>query len=293
MSFPEIRTGKIHMSKTLLFSVLSLALISSQAHAENWGHWRGPTGNGVAASGSPPTEWSSTKNVKWKVEIPGKGSGSPVVWGDQVFVVTAVPADGGDQAQAQAQPEGGGQAGGRARGGPQSRQRRGSGGGAASAALPRLQFKVLCFQRNNGELVWEQTATEATPHQATHSTNGFASASPCTDGQHVYAHFGSRGLYCYTMDGELKWKRDDFGKMNTRSDFGEGSSPTIEGDMIIVPWDHEGPSFLYALNKSTGETIWKTERDEPSCWATPLVVEHAGKKQIVMNGQNLRPRLRP
>jgi outer membrane protein assembly factor BamB len=87
------------------------------------------------------------------------------------------------------------------------------------------------------------------------------------------------------MDGELKWKRDDFGKMNTRNDFGEGSSPTIEGDMIIVPWDHEGPSYLYALNKATGETIWKAKRDEPSCWATPLVIEHAGKKQIVMNGQ--------
>lgn len=277
---------RIHMTKAMLCSILSLALLSSHANADNWGHWRGPTGNSVAASGSPPTQWSSTKNVKWKVEIPGKGSGSPVVWGNQVFVVTAVPADGGGnrgqtRGQAGAQR---GQGGDRPQGRPQNGQRRGPGGGG-SAALTKLQFKLLCFNRENGELVWQQTATEATPHQATHSTNGFSSASPCTDGQHVYAHFGSRGLYCYTMDGELTWKRDDFGKMNTRSDFGEGSSPTIAGDMIIVPWDHEGPSYLYALNKLTGDTIWKTKRDEPSCWATPLVIEHAGRKQIVMNGQ--------
>ncbi len=229
-------------------------LMVSQVHAENWGHWRGPTGNGAALNATPPTEWSETKNVKWKVRIPGRGSGSPVIWENQVFVVTAVPANG------------------------ESESRGGS-------RLARLQFKLLCFDRNNGDLLWERTAIQATPHQGTHSTNGFASASPCTDGKHVYAHFGSRGLYCYTMDGELKWKRDDFAPMNTRNSFGEGSSPTLEGEKIIVPWDHEGQSYLYCLDKTTGKTLWRTERDEPTCWATPLVVEHNGEKQIVMNGQ--------
>ncbi len=152
--------------------------------------------------------------------------------------------------------------------------------------MPELEFVLFCFDRSDGSVRWKKVATVATPHQATHSTNGFASASPCTDGKHVYAHFGSRGLYCYTMDGTLKWKRTDFPPMTTRNSFGEGSSPTIAGNMIIVPWDHEGDSFLYALNKLTGETIWKTPRDEPTCWATPLVVEHAGEQQIVMNGQN-------
>jgi outer membrane protein assembly factor BamB len=87
------------------------------------------------------------------------------------------------------------------------------------------------------------------------------------------------------MDGKLVWKRDDFGKMQTRNRFGEGSSPTIEGDMILVPWDHEGPSALYALDKRTGKTIWKADRDEPTCWATPLVVATPQGKQVVMNGQ--------
>ncbi len=225
-------------------------LLSPIASADNWGHWRGPIGNGTAVNASPPTEWSSTRNVKWKVEIPGIGSSSPVVWGDQVFVTTAVSKDGGN-----------------------------------ARSLTTLEFQLLCFDRKTGKQDWQKTAVVAKPHQETHNTNGFASASPCTDGEHVYAHFGSRGLYCYTMSGDLVWKRDDFGKMETRNSFGEGSSPTLEGNMILVPWDHEGPSALFALDKLTGKTLWKTDRDEPSCWATPLVVEHNGRKQVVLNGQ--------
>lgn len=236
--------------KRVALVTLVWMLMNPFAMADNWGHWRGPTGNGIALNAQPPTSWSSTKNIKWKVEIPGRSSGSPVVWDDSVFVVTAVPT------------------------------------GKANGRLPNLDFKLFCFDRITGKKLWEQTAVTATPHEDTHSTNGFASASPCTDGKHVYAHFGSRGLYCYTMDGKLVWKRDDFGKMQTRNTFGEGSSPTLEGNKILVPWDHDGPSALYALDKLTGKTIWKTPRDEPTCWATPLVAEFAGKKQVIMNGQS-------
>jgi outer membrane protein assembly factor BamB len=132
-------------------------------------------------------------------------------------------------------------------------------------------------------MVQERSARKA--HEGTHETNGFASASPCTDGEHVYAYFGSRGLFCYTMDGELVWNRD-FGDMQIRNGFGEGSSPTVVDDKIIVPWDHEGKSMLYALHKKSGETLWEIPRDEPTCWATPLIATDAkGRKQIVMNGQ--------
>ncbi len=258
------------MTKYSLLAALIATIVGSHANADNWAHWRGPTGNGVAMNANPPVEWSDTKNVKWKVAIPGRGSGSPVIWNDQVFVVTAVSVEGGSPS---VQPANNPRS--------QGRRRRGGGGGS----LSKMQFKLLCFDRADGSLIWDQTATEATPHQGTHSTNGFASASPCTDGTHVYAHFGSRGLYCYSMDGKLKWKRDDLGKMETRNSFGEGSSPTLAGDKIIVPWDHEGQSYIFALSKATGETVWKTERDEPSCWATPLIVDHNGKQQIVMNGQ--------
>lgn len=239
------------MNERALYLVLSISLVMVPASAANWSHWRGPIGNGTATDANPPTHWSRTNNVKWKVAIPGRGSGSPVVWNTKVFVVTAV----------------------------------GSSGRRPNSLSP-LQFTLLCFNRSDGQLLWKQIATTATPHQGTHETNGFASASPCTDGSHVYAHFGSRGLYCYTMDGELIWKRNDFGAMDTRNGFGEGSSPTIADEKILVPWDHEGQSYLYALNKLTGETAWRTPRDEPTCWATPLVISHANKPQVVMNGQN-------
>ena len=240
------------------FAVVGCFLFAAPAAwADNWGHWRGDAGNGISLSAKPPVEWSAEENVKWKVAIPGRGSGSPVIWGNQVFVVSAVPAGEGAGA---------------------GRKGRGS--------LPELKFVLLSFDRASGKLQWQQTATVATPHQGTHSTNGFASASPCTDGEHVYAHFGSRGIYCYSMKGELVWKRDDLGKMNTRNSFGEGSSPTLARDKILVPWDHEGPSALYALNKRTGKTIWKTDRDEPTNWSTPLVVDVADKQQVIVNGQN-------
>ncbi len=241
------------MSYRISLICSALLLFPSIALAGNWSHWRGPSGNGSSSDAKPPVEWSATKNVKWKVLIPGRGSGSPVIWEDKVFVVTAVAADGG--------------------------------AGFDGENLSKLAFKIFCFDRKTGRVLWEKTAAESTPHEGTHSTNGFASASPCTDGTHVYAYFGSRGLFCYTMDGEFVWKRDDFGKMETRNGFGEGSSPTLIGDKILVPWDHEGPSALYALESLTGKTIWKTERDEPTNWSTPLVVKHGGITQVVMNGQ--------
>ncbi len=230
---------------------LGLALlITSPAMAENWAHWRGPIGNGVAIDAHPPTEWGPTKNIRWKVELPGRENSSPIIWGDQVFVTTAEvvePAKG-------------------------------------EGTLPTLAFKLLCFNRADGKLRWERTAIEAQPHEGSHATSGFASASPCTDGEFVYAHFGSRGLYCYTLAGEVIWKRE-FGQMTVLNRFGEGSSPTLAGDKLIVPWDHIGPSALYALNKRTGDILWKQDRDELTCWATPLVVEHSGRQQIIMNGQ--------
>lgn len=242
---------------------ISLALLAlcfvSAIDAGNWPHWRGDNGNGVSLTAKPPIEFSNTDNVKWKVAIPGSGSGSPVVWEDSIFVVSAVSADGRK---------------------PTSTGRRGP------KVAGRLKFNLYCFDRATGDLKWERTATEAKPHEGTHQTNGFASASPCTDGQHVYAHFGSRGTFCYTLDGEPVWSRTDFGRQLTRNEFGEGSSPTLEGDKLIIPWDHEGQSSLICVDKNSGDTIWRVERDEPSNWATPLVVEHSGRKQIIISGQN-------
>lgn len=231
----------------LSLALLLLALATGPLHANDWPHWRGPLGNGVSLDATPPVEFGPTKNLLWKVEIPGRGSSSPVVQGDRVFVTAAVPVSGSND---------------------------------------MFEFRILCFDRATGKERWSRTAVTAKPHEGTHQTNGFASASPCTDGERVYAHFGSRGLFCYTLDGAPVWSRD-FGDMKVRNGFGEGSSPTVHGDLVLVPWDHEGPSMLFAVDARTGKTVWETPRDEPTGWCTPLVtVDKAGRKQVVMNGQN-------
>lgn len=243
----------------------------------DWPHWRGPTGNGVSPDGRPPVEWGESKNLRWKVEIPGNGSASPVVTGSRVFVATAIPVSDAESAQ---DPEAGDDAGGRGGG------RGGRGRGRGGSPDPLQRFTLLCLDRETGKTVWSRTAAETRPHEGHHPTHGFASASPFSDGERVYAHFGSRGLFAYDLEGKELWRKTDFGKMTTRNGFGEGSSPTLHGDRIIVPWDHEGSSYLIALDKTTGATLWKSDRDEPSCWATPLVVEHEGQKQVIANGQN-------
>jgi len=236
-------------------TVLALSLLASAS--ADWMQWRGPTGNGTAPGAKPPLEWSGSKNVKWKIEIPGRGSSTPVVSGDNIFVTTAI--DTKKKAKA-------GAAGGR------------------DAPDSEYQFVVMCIDRTSGETRWQKTTAELVPHSGHHDTHGYASASPITDGKHVWAHFGSRGTFCLTIKGDLVWSRSNLGKMKTRGDFGDGSSPVLHGSTLIVPWDHEGDSYITALNAKTGKTIWKTPREEGSSWTTPLVVEHGGKKQIIQSG---------
>jgi outer membrane protein assembly factor BamB len=241
----SVRSATLLLAGMLLTCLLG-ATQADAADLDQWGHWRGPLGTGTSPTATPPTEFGPSNNCAWKQPIPGQGSSSPVIWEDSVFVTTAVPVTPGGS---------------------------------------ELDFRLFCFERATGEKRWDRSAIKAAPHEGTHSTNGYASASPCTDGRHVYAHFGSRGLFCFTMSGDLKWSRD-FGDMQTRNEFGEGSSPTLVGDRIVIPWDHEGPSRLICLNALSGETIWDVPRDEPTCWATPLVVTMAdGSQQVVMNGQ--------
>ena len=248
-----------------ILCLIFLSLFSATAVAQdNWSHWRGPTGNGVSETAKPPIEWAPNKNIQWKVAIEGKGSGSPVIWQDKVFVVTAVTEGGGV-------------------GQPQPRRRRGV---PAPRPTKNTSFQLLCFNRIDGELLWKKTAITRVPREGIHGTNTYASASPCTDGEHVYADFGSRGIYCYTLDGDLVWKYEKFPPMSTRASFGEGSSAVLAEDKLIVPYDHEGQSKLYAFDKTTGDIVWEVNRDEPSNWGTPLIVDHDGRKQVVATGQN-------
>ncbi len=229
---------------------------------DDWARWRGPSENGMAR-GDAPTEWSDTKNVAWRTPIPGRGFSSPVIWGDRMFVTTAVPT--GNTAPL---------------GAPQQR----AGGG--SSAGQEHKFVVMCLDRNTGKVLWEHVAIVATPHEGYHNRYGsFASNSPITDGKHVYAFFGSRGLYVYTLAGKLVWQKD-FPPLRMANAFGEGSAPTLDGDTLYVAQDHQGDSFLLALDRNTGKEIWRVARDERSSWSQPVMLSHNGRKQLVVSATN-------
>jgi len=260
--------------------------------AVNWPQWRGPLANGIAPQGNPPTTWSETDNVKWKVKVPGRGMSTPIVWDNQIFIQTAIPTGrkveppagekkaaantspnvfGQTQAPQQAAPSGG-----------QQRRRPGGGGGFGRGEKPTEfhQFVLLCLDRQTGKTLWQQVTTETVPHEGHHRDHSFASHSPVTDGKLVFGWFGSRGLHCYDMNGKLQWSRD-FGDQRTANGFGEGGSPALHGDAVIITWDHEGDDFITALDKKTGKELWKQPRDERTSWATPFVIDQDGKAQVI------------
>ena len=249
--------------------------VPTPAYEEQWPQWRGPLGSGVAPLAEPPLTWSETSNVRWKVEIPGRGHASPIVWGNRVFVLTAVeviPEETEDTESEVATTPGAA---------PPAEDRRPRG---VQPENP-VRFVVLALDRASGEVAWERTALTAVPHEGTHQTATWASASAVTDGSVLVASFGSSGIYAYDLEGGLLWQRD-LGDQSTRNDFGEGSSPVIHGSVVVVNWDHEGGSFIVALDLDTGKTLWRRERDEPTSWSTPLVVEARGRTQVIVSATN-------
>jgi len=242
---------------------------------DQWPKWRGPNDDGMAR-GDAPVRWGDTENIRWKAAIPGRGHSSPVIWGDKIFVTTAVSTS---TAPAPAAPP----ADPAPAGGPRRR------GGPMGSSGPQVEhrFEVICIDRKTGKVLWQRTAKTATPHEGFHPMYGsFASNSPITDGKRVYAFFGSRGIYCYDLDGKLIWEKDLGVRMRMRLGFGEGTAPVLDGDTLVLNFDQESASFIVTLDKNTGKELWRSERDEGSAWAMPLVVEHGGKKQVIVSATN-------
>jgi outer membrane protein assembly factor BamB len=287
----------------LLALVLSVQSASAKGDADQyWPQWRGPSQTGVAPSANPPTTWSESENIKWKANLPGSGNATPIIWGDQIFIQAAIATGKkAEPATTQSDPpppqpprrsaDGPGPAGsppdGKGPGGPPPGGFRGPGGGRGRMGMGGpppteiQQFVLICIDRKTGKTLWQQVAKEELPHEGFREGDGtFASPSGLTDGKNVYAYFGSHGLYCYDMSGKLQWSQD-LGKMRIAMGFGEGSSPTLYKDTLIVNWDNEDGSFITALDKNSGKTLWKEKRDEHTSWATPLVVEHDGKVEVV------------
>ena len=255
----------LRLASSLIVSLAPLALGShgsqpaSPAAAEQfWPQWRGPHATGVSKTATPPVEWSDTKNVRWKIEIPGRGSSSPIVWGDRVYVLTAVPADtpiDGSHAPRGASPS-------------------------------KHRFVVMAIDRATGRVAWERTAREEAPHETSHPQNGtWASSSAMTNGEILIAPFESRGLYAYDMSGTLLWQVD-LGDKRMRQQFGEGSTPALFRNRLVVVWDHTAGSFITVLDARTGKEVWRQTRDEIDTWATPLVLERDGRAQVIVPGMN-------
>ena len=255
---------------------------------QNWARWRGPYDTGMAAGGAR-THWSETENVKWKIDVPGKGLSSPVIWGDKIFLTTAIPTEPVTEAQPMRRPFRKRESSDRPAADEHAfRKRAGKKGfgmriGKASGVEHRLE--VWCINKNTGETLWRKVAKTARPHEGYHQRYGsFASNSPVTDGKSVYAYFGSRGIFAYDLDGNLIWEKDLGVKMEKVLQFGEGTAPVLHGDTLLLKLDHQGDSVIIALDKKSGKELWRRDRDEMSSWSAPLVVEHDGRKQAVVSG---------
>jgi hypothetical protein len=233
----------------------------------SWPSFRGPKASGVADGQGLPDRWdvATGEHILWRAPLPGLAHSSPVVWGDRVFVTTAVSTD------------------------PKAGFRKGLfGAGDASTDASRQRWVVIALDKRTGKVLWERTACDSEPLNKRHVKNTYASATPATDGRMVVAWFGSQGVFAYDVNGGLRWKVDlgrlDLGAYDIPSvEWGPASSPIIWNDLVILQVDTQADSFVVALKLATGETVWKTERDELPSWGTPNVVDTASGPVLLTN----------
>jgi len=245
-------------------------VVAASACAQNWPSFRGPAASGVADGQNLPIHWDAPRrvNVIWKTEIHGLAHSSPVVWGDRVFLTTAVSSKSGATFKPGLY-----------------------GDGTASDDLSVHQWNVICLERATGKVLWERTAYQGVPKEKRHIKSTYANATPATDGRIVVAFFGSQGLYAYSLAGELLWKRDlgrfDVGAYNAPMfEWGTASSPILYKDLVIVQCDQQKGSFIAALDAKTGAPVWRTERDELPSWGTPSIFSTKARVDVVTNGSN-------
>jgi outer membrane protein assembly factor BamB len=249
------------MHRVRLLAVLFGALACSSAPAaDNWPQFRGPDA-GVADGNDLPDTWSTTQNVVWASEVPGRGWSSPVVWGDKVFL-TSVVTDGKFE---------------------DPKKGLYFGGERTKASTDLHHWMVWCFDFRTGKKLWEKEAHRGTPPGTVHVKNTYASETPVTDGERLYAYFGNVGLFCYDLEGKELWSRQ-WGSFKTRYGWGTAASPAYHRGRIFVVNDNEEKSFLVALDAKTGKQLWRVERDEKSNWATPFVWENDRRTELVTCG---------
>jgi putative pyrroloquinoline-quinone binding quinoprotein/putative pyrroloquinoline-quinone-binding quinoprotein len=244
--------------RILPFLLVSLAV----AAPENWPQFRGPDSSGVAAD-SPrlPDRWGKTENIAWKTEIPGRGWSSPVVWGDTIFLTSVVSSA------------------------PEEPAKKGLYFGGNRLEPPAVEHRwvVSSVDFKTGKILWEREVHKGVPQSARHLKNSYASETPTTDGERVYAYFGNVGVFCFDFNGKLLWSQRH-SPVNTRYGWGTAASPVLHRGRLYIVSDNDDKSFLASLDAKTGREIWRVGREEKSNWSTPYVWEHDGKAEIVTNG---------
>jgi outer membrane protein assembly factor BamB len=216
------------------------------ARDTNWHHWRGPSATGVSTTAKPPIKWSEKNNIRWKIEVEGFGTSTPIVWGNKVFILTTINTGVVDPSLPK----------------PEDQPKRVFG---ITHPNTRYEFVVLCLDRKTGKTLWRKTATKIIPHEGTHRDNNFASASPTTDGERLYCWFGSAGLFCYDLEGKKLWERN-LGKAYMGASLGEGCSPVVHDGKLVLVRDHQRQSYIEVLNAKDGKTLWKKNRDTRNGW---------------------------
>ena len=247
-------------TKSILAVLLAMLFAVETGAKDNWPQFRGPDALGVVEDPSLPDTWSTTENVAWKTDIPGSGWSSPVVWGDRIFLTTVV-------STAKTEPP-----------------KKGLYfGGERKAPEDVHRWMVYCVDWKTGKLLWEREAHKSIPQSSRHLKNTFASETPVTDGERLYAYFGNLGLFCYDMDGKLLWTKK-WGSFKTRYGWGTAASPVLHQDRIYIVCDNDEQSFIVSLDKKTGNQIWRTDRDEASNWATPYIWKNDLRTEIITPG---------
>lgn len=273
LQLPSSRLNLVAWLQRCAWIGVTLAMAPSAiTAAENWPHWRGPHADGTAPLADPPTTWDgvSGKNIRWRAELVGEGSATPIIWGEQIFIASCERTD--RVATPEELPN------------PADRPKPRPGYDRRTTEPTNFyRFIVTSYDRSSGKVRWRKVLAEAVPHEGHHATHSYASGSPTTDGERLYVSFGSFGIFGLDFEGRFLWERQ-LGRLTTRRGYGEAVSPVHHRGLLLINWDQELDSALYCLDARTGTTKWKSDRDEITTWTTPLVTEFAGKTQVILNG---------
>ncbi len=257
----KLPSPRIAPSLALLVLLVSSPSTSLGETPQHWPQFRGPEARGVATGANLPDRWSATENVAWKTNVPGRAWSSPIVWDNRIFLTNAV-SDHALEAAKKGLYFGGNR--------PEPRD-------------VELQYQVICLDLLSGKKLWERTVHRATPDTPIHLKNSFASETPVTDGERVYAYFGNLGLYCFDLDGNPVWSKS-FPPVATRNGWGTAASPVLHGDRLYLVNDNDDQSYLLCLDKRTGDQVWRVDRDEGSNWSTPFIWQNDLRTEIVTLG---------